>query len=115
MFWEKKLTNWIESLRSESKQSALPLRLQLWNGQQFDFGQHAPQVTVKVPRASALAYLLNPSLDNLGRAYVEGKLEVDGRLSAIIDVANKLAAIGQQARPTDTAFRALAQKRCRRH
>ena len=88
MFWEKKLTIWIESLRS---QSTLPLRLQLWNGQQFDFGQHAPQVTVKVPRASALAYLLNPSLDNLGLAYVEGKLDVEGRLSAIIDVANKLA------------------------
>ena len=88
MFWEKKLGNWIETLRS---QSALPLRLQLWNGQQFDFGQQAPQVTVKVPQASALAYLLNPSLDNLGLAYVEGKLEVEGRLNAIIEVAHTLA------------------------
>ena len=88
MFWEKKLGNWIESLRS---QTALPLRLQLWNGQQFDFCQQAPQVTVKVPRASALTYLLNPSLDNLGQAYVEGKLEVEGRLNAIIEVANTLA------------------------
>jgi cyclopropane-fatty-acyl-phospholipid synthase len=88
MFWEKKLANWIEKLRS---QTTLPLRLQLWNGQQFDFGQHAPQVTVKVPQPSALAYLLNPSLSNLGQAYVEGKLEVEGRLNAIIEVANKLA------------------------
>lgn len=88
MFWEKKLANWVESHRA---QSALPLRLQLWNGQQFDLGLHAPQVTVKISQASALSYLLNPSLDNLGLAYVEGKLDVEGRLNAIIDIANKLA------------------------
>ncbi len=44
-----------------------------------------------MPRPSALAYLLNPSLANLGRAYVEGKLEVEGHLRAMIDVANTLA------------------------
>jgi cyclopropane-fatty-acyl-phospholipid synthase len=41
-----------------------------------------------------LSYLLNPSLDNLGRAYVEGKLDVEGHLRAIFDVANKLAELG---------------------
>ena len=88
MFWEKKLRTWVDGIRH---QSALPLRLQLWNGQQFDFGQHAPQVTIRVPHVSALAYLLTPSLANLGQAYVEGKLEVEGKVNEIIKIANALA------------------------
>ena len=89
MFWERKLEHWVDGIRN---QSALPLRLQLWNGQQFDFGQHAPQVTVRVPHASALSFLLTPSLANLGKAYVEGMLEVEGRVTEIIQIANALAA-----------------------
>jgi cyclopropane-fatty-acyl-phospholipid synthase len=89
MFWEKRLENWIDGVRH---QSALPLRLQLWNGRQFDFGQHAPQVTVRVPHVSSLSYLLTPSLANLGKAYVEGKLEVEGRANEVIRIANALAA-----------------------
>jgi len=89
MFWEKKLENWVDGVR---RQAAIPLRLQLWNGQQFDFDQHTPKVTVRVPHASSLPYLLTPSLANLGQAYVEGKLEVEGRVNEIIRVANELAA-----------------------
>ena len=88
MFWEKKLGSWADNIRH---QSALPLRLELWNGQQLDFGQQTPQVTVKVPHASALGYLLTPSLINLGKAYVEGKIEVEGRVNEIISVASALA------------------------
>ncbi len=88
MFWERKLGNWVDSLRSSA---ALPLRLELWNGQRLDFGQHAPQVTIKVPRASSLSYLLTPSLFNLGKAYVEGKIEVEGRVNEIISVGSALA------------------------
>lgn len=89
MFWEKKLNAWVEQIR---KTVAPPLRLQLWNGQQFDFGPAAPQVTVRVPEASALTYLLTPSLSNLGTAYVEGKIEVEGKINEVIAVGNALAA-----------------------
>lgn len=88
MFWEKKLGSWVDSIRDHT---ALPLRLELWNGQQVDFGQHAPQVTIRVPRLSALSYLLRPSLFNLGKAYVEGEIEVEGRANEIISVGNALA------------------------
>lgn len=88
MLWEKKLGTWIETMRT---QVSMPLRLQLWNGQQFDFCTQAPEVTVRVPHPSAIGCLLNPSLHSLGRAYVEGELEVEGRVSAIITVANMLA------------------------
>jgi cyclopropane-fatty-acyl-phospholipid synthase len=88
VFWEKKLEHWVDHVRD---QSALPLRLQLWNGKQFDFGHSAPKVTIRVPHVSSLSYLLKPSLANLGQAYVEGKLEVEGRVPEIIQVANGLA------------------------
>ena len=88
MFWEKRLGSWVENIRS---QAALPLRLELWNGQRLDFGQQVPQVTVRVPHASALTYLLTPSLSNLGKAYVEGKIEVEGRAKEIISIGTALA------------------------
>jgi cyclopropane-fatty-acyl-phospholipid synthase len=88
VFWEKKLGSWVSSIR---ERSALPLRLELWNGQRLDFGQHAPQVTIRVPHVSALSYLLTPSLFNLGKAYVEGKIEVEGRANEIISVGSALA------------------------
>ncbi len=91
MFWERKLDDWVSRMRA---QAALPLRLQLWNGRQFDLSTQTPEVTIRIPRPAALSYLLNPSLDNLGRAYVEGKLDVEGHLRAIVEVANKLAERG---------------------
>ncbi|MEO0316556.1 MAG: hypothetical protein RL404_233 [Pseudomonadota bacterium] len=91
MFWQKKLEHWVDAMRTRA---TLPLRLQLWNGRHFDFSARAPEVTIRVPTPSSLTYLLNPTLDNLGRAYVEGKLEVEGHLRAIIEVANTLAEQG---------------------
>jgi len=89
VFWEKKLGSWVNSIREHS---ALPLRLELWNGQRLDFAQHAPpQVTIRVPHVSALTYLLTPSLSNLGKAYVEGKIEVEGRADKIISIGSALA------------------------
>lgn len=98
MFWEKRLATWISSMR---RQTSLPLRVQLWNGRHFDLSPRAPEVTIRVPRPSALGYLLNPSLASLGRAYVEGRIDVEGHLRAIIDVANGLAqqALGNAASP----------------
>ena len=75
-------------------QLALPLRIVLWNGQQIDFSQEPPRVTIRVPRPSALRYLLSPSLYNLGSAYVEGAIEVSGRADDMIAVVNALARTG---------------------
>jgi cyclopropane-fatty-acyl-phospholipid synthase len=88
VFWEKKLDAWVENIRNVS---ALPLRLELWNGQHYDFSSGTPEVTLKVPHASAITSLLTPSLANLGEAYVEGKIEVEGKVKSIIQVANGLA------------------------
>ena len=89
MFWEKKLAQWVEDVKTKAN---LPARLVLWDGQQHDFGQFAaPQVTLHVKSATALPYLLEPSLDNLGEAYVKGKIDIEGKLSDIINVSYQLA------------------------
>jgi len=86
--WEKKLTNWVNNIRSHA---ALPLRLELWNGKQYDFSNDKPKVTINVPGVSSLGYLLTPSLSNLGTAYVEGKIDVKGKLTDVINLAHGLA------------------------
>jgi cyclopropane-fatty-acyl-phospholipid synthase len=89
MFWEKKLAQWVEEVKTKAD---LPARLVLWDGQQHDFGRFAaPQVTLHVKSATALPYLLEPSLDNLGEAYVKGKIDIEGKLSDIINVSYQLA------------------------
>ena len=89
MFWEKKLAQWVEDVKTKAN---LPARLVLWDGQQHDFGQFAaPQVTLHVKSATALPYLLEPSLDNLGEAYVKGKIDIEGKLSDIINISYQLA------------------------
>ena len=69
MFWEKKLENWVNDIR---KTSALPLRLELWTGQKYDLNPNEePKVVLRIPELASLSYLLKPTLDNLGTAYVE--------------------------------------------
>ncbi|MBB2997796.1 cyclopropane-fatty-acyl-phospholipid synthase [Paraburkholderia tropica] len=89
MFWEKKLAQWVDEVRNKAN---LPARLVLWSGQQYDFGNFAaPQVTLKVNSAAALPLLLEPSLDNLGEAYVKGKIDIEGKLADIINISYSLA------------------------
>ncbi|HLX01832.1 MAG TPA: SAM-dependent methyltransferase, partial [Trinickia sp.] len=50
MFWEKKLAQWVEEVKTKAN---LPARLVLWDGQQHDFGQFAaPRVTLHVKSAT---------------------------------------------------------------
>jgi cyclopropane-fatty-acyl-phospholipid synthase len=69
----------------------VPLRIELWNGQRFDLADEPPRVTIKVPGRAALRYLMVPSLYNLGKAYVEGAIDVTGRVVDIINIGNELA------------------------
>jgi cyclopropane-fatty-acyl-phospholipid synthase len=103
MFWEKKLAQWVDDVRSKAN---LPARLVLWSGQQYDFGHFAaPQVTLKVNSASALPLLLEPSLDNLGEAYIKGKIDIEGKVADIINIGYSLA------RSTVTSASKLARVR----
>lgn len=89
MFWEKKVAQWSAAVRAQVN---VPARLTLWDGQSYDFGTfNGPSVTMHVKSPAALALLLEPTLDNLGEAYVKNKIDLEGKLSDIIEVAYTLA------------------------
>ena len=68
----------------------LPLRLRLWDGKQIDLGPE-PRVTLVVKDPSLVAQLAHPSLDALGGAYVEGRLDLEGPMAAIIEIGDALS------------------------
>ena len=84
-------------LPSALRDLQLPLRLRLWDGKQIDLGPE-PRVTMVVKDPSLVAQLAHPSLDALGGAYVEGRLDLEGPMAAIIELGDVLsqALIGEQ-------------------
>ncbi|RLK35424.1 SAM-dependent methyltransferase [Cupriavidus plantarum] len=81
---DTQLERWIADVREHAN---LPVRLRLWNGSEFALGRFdTPDVTLTVREAAALPLLLVPSLDNLGEAYVQQKIDLDGKLADIINV-----------------------------
>lgn len=63
-----------------------------------DFSE--PTVRMRVRDAAALPLLMQPTLETLGQAYVEGLIDVEGELKDIVAVAHGLAdaaSVGEQA------------------
>ena len=74
--------------------SPVPIRLQLWNGAQIDLADFAlrePLAKIILPTRDAMRYMVSPSLSNLGRAYVEGAIDIEGRLGDVIEASWTLA------------------------
>jgi cyclopropane-fatty-acyl-phospholipid synthase len=89
VFTDTKLSAWSSGVRSKLN---MPLRVELWNDQSFDLADAPPRVTLKVGSPAAMRYLMVPSLYNLGRAYVEGDIDITGQVVDIIRIGNELAA-----------------------
>jgi cyclopropane-fatty-acyl-phospholipid synthase len=86
---ENRFEQWASDL---GKQGELPLRISLWSGLEKAFAPPTQQkVFIKVLSKAALPYLLRPSLSNLGEAYVEGLIDVEGDLADIVSMAHQLA------------------------
>jgi cyclopropane-fatty-acyl-phospholipid synthase len=88
LFAQHRLDAWIAGIR---EQIALPLRIELWNGQSVDLSSAAPRVTIRLPTPSAARHLFAPSLADLGSAYVEGLIEVRGAARDMIEIVHALA------------------------
>jgi cyclopropane-fatty-acyl-phospholipid synthase len=89
LFWQRQFDRFVTRMRHH----AIPLRVRLWNGFEAVLGDEA-RVTFTIPSAASLRELIRPSLDRLGTAYVEGRLEVEGKLADILQVAIRLATHG---------------------
>ena len=86
MFWQKLC----EAVAKRLTSRGVPVRVRLWNGTEFELGEN-PRVTLEVVTPRGLRQLLNPTLDRLGRAYVEDDIRVEGHATDIVAVAAALA------------------------
>jgi cyclopropane-fatty-acyl-phospholipid synthase len=68
----------------------LPLRLKLWDGHELDLGP-TPSVTIVVKDPQLVSQFTHPSLDLLGGAFVEGRLELVGSIREVIRVCDELS------------------------
>lgn len=74
----------------------LPLRLKLWDGHELDLGP-TPSVTIVVKDPQLVSDFTHPSLDLLGSAFVEGRLEMEGSISEVVRVCDELTqALGDE-------------------
>src|SRR5882672_6225733 len=69
-----------------------PLDIVLPDGGRVSFGL-APRVVLTVKDFDVLAALAQPTLDSLGTAFVEGKIDIDGDMMEVIAVADSLATV----------------------
>jgi cyclopropane-fatty-acyl-phospholipid synthase len=92
----------LAQLPSVLRELQLPLRLKLWDGKQIDLGPQ-PRVTLVVKDPSLVSQLASPSLDALGGAYVEGKLDLEGPIDQAIAVSDALssALLGDESAPVE--------------
>ncbi|WP_150305592.1 C17 cyclopropane fatty acid synthase CfaB [Pseudomonas saliphila] len=68
----------------------LPLRVEMKGGPSMDLGP-SPTVTLEINDLSLLAELKEPSLDKLGEAYIDQRIEVRGQIMDVIEVADRLS------------------------
>lgn len=79
------------NLPSELLSLQLPLRIRIGEAQAFDLGPD-PQVTLVVRDPTLLTEITHPNLDILGRAYVEGRMDIEGPMQEVIATADALSA-----------------------
>ena len=84
---ESRIERKIAELKSQGE---LPLAIELWNGRRYALAERT-DVTLRVPGAGALRHLADADLGALGRAYVEGHIDVDGPIDEAIRAAEALA------------------------
>lgn len=86
----------------------LPLRIELPGLAPMELGPN-PRVTLRIKDPALLATGERPGLDALGEAYVEGRLDLDGPIMDVIEVAAGLSrALADADSPGGAALRARA-------
>ena len=75
----------------------IPVTVELWNGERVELDD-SPPVRLKLNSLSAAKLLMNPTIDNLAEAYVEGNIDVDGPIDEIVSAADQLAGTAEGAR-----------------
>jgi cyclopropane-fatty-acyl-phospholipid synthase len=98
---ESRLGRLVERIRATEP---VPLRIRLWTGRSYELGPD-PTVTLAVLTPAALRYLRSPDLMKLGEAYVEGHIDVEGRVAEAFRVGERFVEAAGRA----NAFAPLAR------
>ncbi len=83
---ESQLERWIVSHAGDD----LPVAIELPSGRRVEM-QPGAKVVIKLRTLGSIKSLLNPTLGNLGTAYVEGDLDFEGKVDDILAVGIKLS------------------------
>ena len=102
----------LAKLRDCFANDPLSLRLIFWDGGAFEFAPE-PRVTIKLRSPRLARLFLAGDIARLGQAYVEGEIDVEGRLQEVLCTGVALAERLGRSMPVRLAARLLAHH-CRR-
>ncbi len=86
---EAKLEKWITA----NADASLPVAIVLPSGRRIELATPA-KVVIRLHELSAIRHLLNPTISTIGSAYVEGQIDLDGKIEDIVDMVIELAKTG---------------------
>ncbi len=109
---ESQIERWIVSRAGDE----MPLAIELPSGRRIEMGPK-PTVLLRLKTTPAIRTLLNPTLGNLGTAYVEGDIDLEGPIHDILEVGVRLSSTtgGDDFTRPDTSLlaRVLSHSRAR--
>jgi cyclopropane-fatty-acyl-phospholipid synthase len=100
----------LDKLRDRLAEDRLPLRIVFWDGAVFDFAP-APQVVLTLRSRRLLRHFLTGNIARLGQAYVEGEIDVEGRLQDILLTGIKIADRVGKTAPVRALARLIGRRR----
>lgn len=80
----------LSKLRDSLAPDPPPLRISFWDGEIFDFAPK-PGVTIALRSKRLVRFFMTGNMGRLARAYVEGDIEVEGRLQDTLHIGITLA------------------------
>jgi cyclopropane-fatty-acyl-phospholipid synthase len=83
---ESQIERWIVSRAGDT----IPLAIELPSGRRIEMAPE-PTVLLRVNSLAAIRTVINPTLGNLGTAYVEGDIDLEGRIDDILEVGVRLS------------------------
>lgn len=96
-------------LRARLGEDRLPLRIVFWDGAIFDFSP-APRVALTLRSRRLLRHFLTGNIARLGQAYVEGEIDVEGRLQDILLTGIEIADRVGKAAPVRALSRLIGHR-----
>jgi cyclopropane-fatty-acyl-phospholipid synthase len=98
---EQQFARYLQGLKADHR---IPVSVELWNGERVDLDE-SPPVRLTLKSLSAAKLLMNPTIDNLAEAYVEGNIDVDGPIDEIVSAADQLAGTAEgNRRPAKSSW-----------